>query len=355
MNKIKKHYVIAGLDFIFDKDGKPWFLEANSASTVHKEFEELNEDCTTVKALAKYINRLPGKSICIFQNKNHQFTEKKENSAWLPKKIRPFIKKQIHICYMQDNLRVARNYFLDHNFIKLTLTNFNKGGGNSHVLNSHRRKVKPDVILRNYFQLNPEFEQEGINVINTMAVRDLAWMKNKCYDAVKHIKGINIPKYFTVDSNEELREILKTHKKLFKKGYVLKPLNDSLGRGIKITNSPRMPYNFTVKPGYMVQRKIEPALIDGKYYWDTRTFVIDGKFVGGVKRVNRNKVTNIALGGHGRALEKKYQAKIRRVCEKIVEAIDKEARRLSKDGYKYILTPETPNLREVRWHPVGEE
>lgn len=355
MNKLKNHYVIAGLDFIFDKDGMPWFLEANSASTVHKEYEELNGDCTTVKALAKYINRLPGDNLCIFVKKGQQYTDKKENSVWLPEKLGPFIKKQIHICYMQNNLRVARNYFLDHNFIKLTLTNFNKGGGNAHVLNSHRRKVKPDVILRSYFQLNPEFEQEGVNVINTMIARDLVWMKNKCYDIVKNIKGINIPKYFLVDSDEELREIIKKNKRLFSKGYVLKPLNDSLGRGIKVTNSARMPYSFTVKPGYMVQQKIEPKLLDEKYYWDTRIFVINGKYVGGVKRVNRNKVTNISQGGHGRKLEKKYQIKIRRMAEKIVDVLEKEAKKLAHDGYKYILTPENPNLREVRWHPVGEE
>ncbi|MBW2965576.1 hypothetical protein KY342_00565 [Candidatus Woesearchaeota archaeon] len=355
MKRVRRHYAIAGLDFIFDKDGRPWFLEANSASTVHKEFEELNGDCTTVKALAKYINKLPGDNLCIFVKKGHQFTDKKENSVWLPEKLSRFIKKDIHFCYMQSNLRVSRNYFLDHNFIKLTLTNFNKGGGNSHVLNSHRRKVKPDVILRNYFQLNPEFEQEGINVINTMAARDLVWMKNKTYDVVKDIKGINIPKYFLIDSNKELKQILKENKKLFEKGYVIKPANDSLGRGIKVTNSARMPYNFTVKPGYMVQQKIEPMLIEGRYYWDSRSFVVDGKFIGGVKRVNRNKVTNIAQGGHGRVLEKRYQIKIRRIAEKIVEAIDKEARRLADEGYKYILSPEKPTLREVRWHPVGEE
>ena len=355
MNKLKRNYVVAGLDFIFDKNGKPWFLEANSASTVHREFEKLNRDCTTVKALAKYINRLPGDNFCVFVSRTHDYDEEKENSMWMPTKIAPFIKKQMHLCYMQNNLRVSRNYFLDHNFIKLTLTNFNKGGGNSYVLNSHRRKVKPDVIFRNYFQINPEFEQEGINVINSMVTRDLVWMKNKCYEIVKDIKGINIPKYFMVDSNEELREVLKNNKRLFKNGYVLKPLADSLGRGVKITNSAKMPYGFTVKPGYMVQQKIVPELIEGKYYWDTRSFVIGGKYIGGVKRANKNKVTNIAKGGHGRILEKKYQIKIRRMAEKIVDALDKEAQRLAKEGYKYILTPEKPNLREVRWHPIGEE
>ena len=39
----------------------------------------------------------------------------------------------------------------------------------------------------------------------------------------------------------------------------------------------------------------------------------------------------------------------------LVDALDKEAQRLAKEGYKYILTPEKPNLREVRWHPIGEE
>jgi hypothetical protein len=350
-----KHYIFAGLDFIFDRDRIPWFLEANSASTVHKEFEELYGDCTTIKALAGYINRLPGNNLCIFLSKNHRFRACKENTAWVPYKIRPFIKKQMHFCYMQDNLRVARNYFLDHNFIKFTLTNFSKGGGNSYVINSKGKKIRPGIILRKHFQLNPEFEQEGVHVINTMAARDLVWLKNKCYDAVKHIKGINIPKYFMVDNNAELRNILKENKRLFRKGYVLKPAGDSLGRGVRITNSARMPYNFKVRPGYMVQQKINPDLIDKKYYWDARVFVVDGKYIGGVKRVSRNKVTNIAQGGHGRKLEKKFQAKIRRISEKIVDAIDKEAKNLADEGYRYILTPDKPKLREVIRHPLGEE
>jgi len=194
-----------------------------------------------------------------------------------------------------------------------------------------------------------------VNVINTMAVRDLVWLKNKCYDAVKHIKGINIPKYFLVDDNEELKKILKKNRRLFSKGYVLKPTGDSLGRGVKVTNSARMPYNFKVKPGYMVQQKIESKLIEGKYYWDVRVFVVNDKFIGGVKRVSENKVTNIAQGGHGRKLEKRYQLKIKRISEKIVAAIDKEAARLAEEGYKYILTPDKPNFREALRHPCGEE
>ena len=353
MTNIK--YSLAGLDFIFDEKGRPWFLEANSASTVHKEIEQLEGEPLTIKALAKYINSLKGENICIFARKKFTGKEKKENPNWLAEKLRPRIKKQIHICYMKDNLRVSRNYFLDHNFIKLTLTNFHKGGGNCYLLNKSRRKVKPDIILRTYFQLNPQFEQEGVKVLNPMVVRDLCWMKNKCYDAVKNIKGINIPKYFMVDNNEELKKVLKENKKLFQKGYVIKPVNDSLGRGIKITNSGRMPYKFDVKPGYMIQQKIKTKKINGKYYWDARIFVINHKYIGGVKRVGKNMVTNISQGAHGEKLEKKWQRKIRRMSEKIVMVLEKEAQRLAKKGYKYMLTPEQPNLREVKWHPVGEE
>ena len=352
---MEKYYPLAGLDFIFDKHGKPWFIEANSASTVHKELGEAEGDLISIKAIAKYINSLKGKEFCIFTKKDEKFSENKENPIWLAEKLKPLIKKNFHICYMHNNLRVSRSYFLDHNFIKLTLTNFNKGGGNSYVLNSSRRKVKPDIILRTYFQLNPEFEREGVKVINPMVTRDIVWMKNKCYDAVRNIKGINIPKYFMVDSNQELKKILKENKKLFAEGYVLKPANDSLGRGVKITDSTRMPYKFDVKPGYMVQQRIFPKKIDNKYYWDTRCFVVNGKYIGGVKRVNKNKVTNIAQGGHGEKMEKKLQRKIRSMSEKIVKSIDKEAERLAKEGYKYILTPDKHQLRKVRRHPTGEE
>ena len=142
---------------------------------------------------------------------------------------------------------------------------------------------------------------------------------------------------------------------MFKKGYVLKPANDSLGRGIKITNSSRMPLNFKIRPGYMVQQKIETNLIKDKYYWDVRCFVINHEFISGVKRVNKSNVTNIAQGGHGEKLDASLKRKLKNISEKIVIEIDKEAQKLSKEGYKYILTPEKPSLRKVKYHPIGEE
>jgi len=348
-------YVIAGLDFIFDKHGKPWFIEANSASTVHKEVEDVYGEPITVKAIAKYINKLPGKNFCIFQNKNQSFKEEKENSAWLPEKLKKYLNKNIHICDMTRNLRVSRNYFPDYNFTKLTLTNFKRGGGNSYVLNSHRRKVKPDVVMRSYFQLNPDFEREGVAVINSMAARDAVWFKHKCYDIVKNIKGIRIPKYFLINNNIELKQVLKENKKLFKNGYVLKPLGNSLGRGIKITESGRMPRNFEVKQAYMIQQRIHQPIINKKNYWDVRCFVIDGKYTASVKRVSKNKITNIAVGAHGEKLESKYERKIKRISEKIAKTINQQVQEWIRQDYQYLYEPEKPSLREARWHPIGEE
>jgi glutathione synthase/RimK-type ligase-like ATP-grasp enzyme len=349
-----KAYSIAGLDFIFDKKGTPWFIEANSASTVHKQVEDAYGEPVTVKAIAKYINSLPGKRFCIFQSTSHKYTENKENSAWLPEKLKKYVNKEMHVCYMQKNLRVSRNFFPDHNFNKLTLTNFKRGGGNSYILNSHRRKVHPNIVMRGYFQLNPEFEREGINVINSMAARDLTWFKHKCYDVVKDIKGIKIPEYFLINNNAELKHMLKEHKTIFKNGYVLKPLGDSLGRGIKVTETGRMIKNFEVKPGYMIQRRIRQPLINGNY-WDVRCFVINGKYVTGVKRICKKKVTNIAQGACGDKLESKYQKKIKRISEKIADAINRQASEWIKEEHQYIYKPINPSLREVKWHPIGEE
>tara|TARA_Y100000310_G_C20659364_1_gene803811 strand:- start:313 stop:1374 length:1062 start_codon:yes stop_codon:yes gene_type:complete len=350
-----ENYPIAGLDFIFDKDGKPWFLEANSASTVHEEYAKVYGDCTTVKKIAKLINKMPGKNFCVFVKRKQWNGNSRNKAHWLASELIPFLNKDIHICYMDNNLRVARSFFLDHNFIKLTLTNFTKGGGNSYVLNSHRRKVKPDIIFRNYFQLNPDFEQEGVRVINTMAARDLVWFKHKCYDAVKEVKGIKIPKYFLVNNNEDLKTTLKDNTNLFNKGYVVKPLGNSLGRNVKVTDSLRMPMNYKVQPGSMVQQRITPKLVKKKKYWDVRVFVINGKYAGAVKRISKNKVTNIARGGYGDQVTKKLDRKLKNISEKITHALEKKALDMKKEKYNYILTPEQPKLREVVWHPIGEE
>ncbi|MDP7115748.1 MAG: hypothetical protein QF632_05270 [Candidatus Woesearchaeota archaeon] len=350
-----KHYPIAGLDFIFDEAGKPFFLEANSASTVHEEIPKIYGDCVTVKKIARYINHLPGKNICFFVKKTQWNSENKNKSHWLTDQLTNFINKKIHICYMGDNLRVSRSFFLDHNFMRLTLTNFKKGGGNSYVLNAQRRKVKPDIIFRNYFQLNPDFEREGVHVINTMAARDLVWFKHKCYEAVKQVNGINIPKYFLVNDSEELKQVLQQNTNQFKKGYVIKPLGNSLGRYVRVMDSGRMPRKYKVMHGSMVQQRIKPKLLDGKNFWDLRVFVVNGKFAGAVKRVCRQKVTNIAQGGFGDIVDAKLQTKIKDVSEKITLALEKKAEKMATNDYNYVLNPDIPKLREVVWHPIGEE
>jgi glutathione synthase/RimK-type ligase-like ATP-grasp enzyme len=104
----------------------------------------------------------------------------------------------------------------------------------------------------------------------------------------------------------------------------------------------------------MVQKRIRQPMLNGKY-WDVRCFVINGKYVTSVKRICKKKVTNIAQGAYGDKLESKYQKKIAKISEKIADAINKQAIEWIKEDHQYIYKPTKPSLREVRWHPVGEE
>ncbi len=326
-------YPVAGLDFIFDKNFEPWFIETNSASTLHKEFEEIYGYPITLKRIAKYIEQFKPNNLCCFVRKKHKFKKEKENGAWISHRMKEFF-PQAYLCYMEDNLRVNRGAVVNQNLQIIKKYNL-KNKRKRKVINSQGKKISPDFILRNYFQLKHYFENKGIPIINTMAVRDLVWFKNVTYEIVKNINGVNIPPYFIVNTRQEIKKILKEKKDIFKKGYVLKPINGSLGARVFISRKRNyLPNNIHLKKTqtYLLQKRIDVPLIKRKY-WDTRSFVINEKFVGGVKRTSKKMVTNVSLGAKGEELEKDLQKKIKKPALKIIQAIEARARQKMKYSF----------------------
>ncbi len=74
------------------------------------------------------------------------------------------------------------------------------------------------------------------------------------------------------------------------------------------------------------QEKIEIQKQRGKF-WDIRVFVVNGKYVGAVKRVSKKAVVNIALGGVAAKVEKKLQKKLAPIAEKCVAEIEQYAQK----------------------------
>ena len=54
MKKPKAAYVLAGLDFVFDKEGNPWFIEANTVPGAFDVFEVLYGHIKPIDALARF-------------------------------------------------------------------------------------------------------------------------------------------------------------------------------------------------------------------------------------------------------------------------------------------------------------
>ena len=97
MKKISsKYYKFAGLDFMFDEDENPWFVEANFSSHGIPYVEKTNHK--VIKKLIKLLKK-NGKDVCYLVGK------KRKNIYGSSKWVYDFLKTQInlHYGYFEDN------------------------------------------------------------------------------------------------------------------------------------------------------------------------------------------------------------------------------------------------------------
>ncbi len=297
-----RKYIFAGLDFIFDKEGEPWFIEANGSPRGMRSFEMLFGKGSISKKVANYINK-HGKNPCIVVSSKSEYEKNKETGIWVYMKLKEYI-PELRMCYSEEN-RHRRTRMVD----------------------SEGTIFRPDFIYR-YGQKIPFSFEKIIRMINPTVIRYLAMDKMVTGEMVrKKVPSANVPEAFIVRNSEQLRKKLKSHPEAFKDGFVIKPNCESLGYGVRVFSSSEEKAKVTTKN--ILQQRIVTELIDDKY-WDLRVVLFDGKVMGGYMRISKNRVTNVASGGKVKVAPAKIMKKVTPVSEKIVKAIDDEAVRISK-------------------------
>lgn len=286
-----KYYIYAGLDFLFDQKGQYYFLEANSAPSPVgsiKIFEKL----------AEYMKK-QGKELCLMTS----------------------LKFELHHGYPKNWVYNTMKKYIP--YLKLCYEENNKGRKNT-LIDTKGNEFSPDCIFKDEGKPPPYFEDK-IPIINSRKSSRLTTNKIKTYEVVlKHIPHLRIPKTFVVRNTKEARGILKNNPPIFRNGFVIKPIDGALGRGVQVFDSPTT--NFDVSHPMILEQRIIPRLTHG-HYWDLRVLVAEGKVADGVIRHSKKAVTNFAKGGKSRPVSAYRLNKVRSISERIVEVIDKECRK----------------------------
>jgi glutathione synthase/RimK-type ligase-like ATP-grasp enzyme len=284
------NYFFAGLDFIFDKNNNLWFLEANYAPHGAKNIKRLYGKEEITKELAKVMKKEGGEKCCLM---SRYLGSKSENSIWFTNEMAKHI-PDMRRCFSDENSkRVGKLKDTDGKFFK------------------------PDVICRYNRPLTSSFEKRLL-VINSNKVKKTVNNKMLTLKIVDNV-GINVPKTFYIKDTKQLVDLVAKKKKLFKHGFVIKPIDESQGRGVYVLKKgDNVPEIYRKE---ILEERIIPKL-QHKHYWDVRVFVVNGKFLGGEMRSSTHRVTNVSRGGKSMKLPKKLYSLLKRPSLKIVKAID---------------------------------
>jgi glutathione synthase/RimK-type ligase-like ATP-grasp enzyme len=292
-----KNYHLAGLDFIFDKNYKPWFIEANSKPG----FISIKKIFGNIDILKPILDKLQSK-----ENPTLMFQKIDKENLWV---IDEILKDyDFHVCFAEDN---------------------NKNSRSLSLIDRKKKHIKPGSILR-YGSLSRVFERNNILVINPNTVANLTYNKIRTYQMLSKAK-IKLPKTYVVYNNAELKRLLEQENDVFEKGFVIKPLANENGNGVHILKNHNgiLP---TIKEGEMLEQLIVPKKYKHRF-WDVRVYVIEGKLVSGVIRSSKSPITNIMRGAKPERLPDNLLKKLKKPAEDIVKILDKEAEMLKKTFY----------------------
>lgn len=288
-----------GLDFLLNKREEVYFIEANSAPGGFYEYEKLYGNSKPLDELIKIIQKIENPRIALIWKRKYYEKYKKE-CDWKFKKFSRRMKA--YLCFIEDQ---------DSGF---------------YLKDINGKKIKPNIVYTFSTKLKRNLKDKYI-LITPIEISLITRDKFLCYLIAKKCK-MKTPQTFLIENKREIISIVNKRKKTFKNGFILKPRYGSFGKGVKVFNK-LDEINREIWKNYILQQRIEVKKINGKF-WDVRVFVLNGKYVGAIKRVSKNPIVNLSLGGKAQKVEKWIEEKVKGPSEKIARTIEKFAEQNKK-------------------------
>lgn len=274
MNK----YQLAGLDFIISAEGKPFFIEANSLPGFYKQQLTDPEKIKTMK-------KLFGKKLIILTPKAKKLTKRQ---IGLMRSL-----TETFVAYTEDNLDTDK-------------------------IKDIKGNLHHDGTLLVWYNNTKNTFSKSFDIINDEKLCKLTKNKLKTAQLMEKYQ-IPIPKTFAIESEKEIKQILEKNQI---KNYVIKPIFGSKGDDIsfhKIGEKIKLPPRKMLLQEQIILKKLYNR------YWDLRALVVNGKYIGAIKRSSQNPATNISKGGRINKAPLKFQKLIAPLAEKIVEIYEKNS------------------------------
>jgi len=292
-NSIMKvnNYFYAGLDFMFDKKGDPWFIEANFSPRSNTFYSILNNH-SVMDGIAKLMKKNGG-NIAVMGS---DVRRGKNTGVWhyhvLKKKI-----PNVRLCYSRQNKK-----------------------NRSRLIDSKGDTFKPSTIFRHYYNINPAIERKALT-INPTIIKNTVGDKSKCLEIINEAK-VKHPLTVIVKNKEDVRKIIAQNPETFKEGFVMKPNDSTEGIGVHVLRrGEKIP---EINKEELLEQRIVPRLHHHSF-WDVRTYVINGKFCGGLIRESKKRITNTAMGAHALKVPQNILRKLKKPSMRAVKAIDRRA------------------------------
>jgi hypothetical protein len=292
------HYHWAGLDFMFDRGGVPFFLEANRCSHMLQEYVAACGDDEPFRLAAAAMSAAGG-TPCLLWRRQDLTESDEENAAWIGSRLSRHLHRPPEIAFVEDNAEDREE-----------------------LRTREGTRVRPGSLFRWWYPLSWAFERSGVRVINPNAVWLAVRDKLASYGTLSGARHFRIPWSAAVADVREAAELMAGNPERFAEGFVLKPRIGFGGHGVQVGAPGSLPRE--VPANAMLCERIVPPLEQG-LYWDVRAFVMAGKFCGGLVRTSEKPVTNVFQGGRTARLPDALAARLEPAALEAVGLLDKAA------------------------------
>lgn len=294
------NYEFSALDFFIDKNEEIYFIEANSSPGALKEYLKIYKDCRPIKELCKLLNKKYKVMAVISKNR--------WDKSVISNEFKKYFKGKIIFCPYRKNK-----------------PNIKKGNG--YLINKKNKKLMPDIILRVAAGRLVAQEKAGIKVINPRSILKITLDKIKTKKLVKKFTNIKVPRYFRIKNKKQIKKILEKNKKIFAKGFVLKPRKQQKSQGVYVFHSyDKIPKDFKIRKEYILEELIESFPLFKNKFFEVRSMAVNGKYAGSMLFVSSKRPMHLFKEGKAVKTPKKFENKIRIATEQVVKVIENEIR-----------------------------
>ncbi len=290
-----RHYLWAGLDFMFDQEGLPVLLDANRASHMMMEYAELIGDERPFALVAGRMNEAGG-TPCLVWRRGDPFPDAVEDACWIGRHLSRYLARTPEICNVEDN-QIPR----------------------AELISRDGRAIEPGSVFRWWYGLPWSYERAGIPVVNPnclwTTVRDKLLYPRQLA-AARHFR---VAAGFAVEHRAQAAALIEERRDLFGGGFVLKPRVGWGGFGVQVGEPGEALIDFSGP--YLLCERIRPPSRRGRY-WDVRVFVMAGEYLGGIEYSSEKPVTNFHQGGIASRLDDRLAEQLREPALEAVARID---------------------------------